>query len=477
MVNKLLAIDYSLYKNIVGLNNNEPFLGCNSTKRRLIIDDIFNLEILSDMLKNIKKRVSINKVEQALKLNDFTSFSRQLTDNLQFENDINEKIINFNSEKEKELTILNESLKKSKEKISENTKILEKEKQEYTTLSIDNQLEDKLKILKEKNKNSINEKAEIMAKAKLLNQQKNNLSNNSICPFCGTNLKSSEQIQNHILEIKKELSISKDKYAKITKIYNDTLKEIENIENTLNKKTSLLQEIKNQESINKIQITNINTILTNIKNTQNRQLDFDLNKIKNKIEELEKSKKIAEKEYNDLTVKVTEDTTLIKILNDDGIKSYFLQSILPILNNRINIYLNKFNFKFNITFDGELEPTISNGRDLADYFQFSGGEMKRIDVSILLSFIDMAKMISNWSCNVLFLDEIFDNGIDDLGLDTIITSLKEVILNNENDDISINLITHKKLNENIKWDHQYLISKLVFSKIEEKEKNEDMSIS
>lgn len=469
VINKLIGIDYVLYKNIVGLNNNEPFLSCNTAKRRIIIDNIFDLEILSNMLKNIKKRLSINKVEQNLKLNDLTSFSRQLADNIQFQNDINLKILNFNTEKEKNLKKLNESLKSYTKEVNDTTKKINNLQNNYNQLQIDINIENTLNELKEQKQLLISKKAEIMAKAKLMNKQKNDLCNNTICPFCGTNLKSSEHIQTHINQIKTELIESKKQFSIIDSEYIDICKKIDNIESTLNQKEKILQEIKNQENINKIQISNVNTILDNIKNTENRQLDFDIDKIKIKIDELEKNKNNVEKEYNTITENVSNDNTLVKILSDDGIKSYFLQTILPILNNRINIYLKKFNFEFSINFNSELEPTISNNRNLADYSQFSGGEKKRIDVSILLSFIDIAKSISNWSCNVLFLDEIFDNGIDDDGLDTIIQSLKDVIINNENNDkdISINLISHKKLNENMIWDHKYFISKLIFSKIEE----------
>ncbi len=467
IIDKLISVDYALYKNIVGLNvsYNKPFLECSMLDKRNIIDNIFNIEVISKMLKNVKKRLSLNKIEQNLKLNDFNSFECQLESSNQFKNEINEKILNFEKEKEKEIKNLNISLNESKNKIDKlNLEILALEKENHE-LNISETINNKIEELKNNAKKYLDEKNELIAEAKLLNKQKVELEITPICPFCGTNLNSATHVQNHIKELKIKLINSKSLYEITSKKYNEISKELNELEVLNIKRINLLNGIKNKKEFKLIYESTLQNILKNIETVKNRVLDFDLIKIENDLLLLENNKINAKIEYDKITKDVINDTLLSKILNDSGIKSYFLTNMLPVLNSRINFYLSKFKFNFNITLNGELEPKIFNSRDTADYAQFSGGERKRIDISILLSFIDISKMISNWSCNVLFLDEIFDTGMDEDGLDIIINSLKETLL--KNNDISINMITHKKINENVIWDYKYHIKKQIFSKIEE----------
>lgn len=469
IIDNLISINYPLYKNIVGLNTsyNKPFIECSAQEKRVIIDNIFDLEIISEMLKNIKKRLSLNKIEQNLKLNDMNSHERQINSSLNFQKEISEKSKNFEFEKEKELKNLEIQLQTDSTKIENIALELDNLTKLYSFLDKEKDIEIKINSLKEKNNILLDEKNSFTAEAKIINKQKEDLENNSICPFCGTDIKSSKQIQEHIKEINEKLINLKKEFDIIKNNYLETSNQLNNLEEIINKKNNLLKEIENKKEFKNIYLSNKENTLKSIDIVKKRVLNFDLDKIKNDLEILKSNYLLAKSEYDKITKEVIKDSILVNILNDSGIKSFFLTNMLPVLNNKINLYLAKFKFKFNIELNGELEEKIFNSKYVASYKQFSGGECKRIDVSILLSFIDMAKNLSNWSCNVLFLDEIFDNGIDEEGLGEIINSLKSMILETEN--VSINMITHKKISEdkNILWDHKYNVKKQIFSKIEE----------
>ena len=74
------------------------------------------------------------------------------------------------------------------------------------------------------------------------------------------------------------------------------------------------------------------------------------------------------------------------------------------------------------------------------YYSYSEGEKKRIDMSILLSFISMTKAISNWNCNLLLIDELLDGAIDETGLDKLVTSLKNMTYES---NLCIYIISHR----------------------------------
>jgi DNA repair exonuclease SbcCD ATPase subunit len=131
------------------------------------------------------------------------------------------------------------------------------------------------------------------------------------------------------------------------------------------------------------------------------------------------------------------------ILSDDGIKSHFLNKLLPILNDKINYYLDKFEMSVIFSFDNLLNESIRpiGSREDVSYMSCSEGEKKRIDISILLSFIDIIKSISTWDCNLLFIDELFDSAVDGDNLGLILNSLKEHTLQNKK--LCVYLISHR----------------------------------
>ena len=100
------------------------------------------------------------------------------------------------------------------------------------------------------------------------------------------------------------------------------------------------------------------------------------------------------------------------------------------------------------------------------YEQFSNGERQRLDMSILLSFFDISKNISNWSCSVLFLDEVLDSGVDQSGLANFLSVLNNIVNEENSSDIGIYLISHKLQETNINFDSIVEVTKKqLFSEI------------
>jgi ABC-type Na+ transport system ATPase subunit NatA len=156
------------------------------------------------------------------------------------------------------------------------------------------------------------------------------------------------------------------------------------------------------------------------------------------------------------------------MLDDNGIKSYFFKRLIPILNKKINEYLELFELPVKISFNEFMEEKISMqlSSDLdISYMSFSEGEKKRIDIAILLSFIETTKILSNWNCNVIMFDEVLDNATDSEGLDKLLSSIKD--LTTRDSKLCSYIISHRDADSDL-YDRKVTIKKVAgFSKLQE----------
>jgi len=288
-------------------------------------------------------------------------------------------------------------------------------------------------------------------------------------------------------ETKKKNDI--EKYDKLIKEYSDKIlflnqsleNKIQNIKLSSKVKDygheidKLKQNVKKKEVDSQIQLEekNIENNLLNIESLKVKKVNEEKREFDVNIVEIEKEFEIKCDEYKNLYTKYKSNSDHLdncniakELLSEKGIKAYFFKKLIPILNHKVNGYLGKFDLPVCIVFSEEMEEKIStlDGRESSiNYFSFSAGERKRIDLSILFSFIDTMKLISNWQCNIYFLDEVLDSGIDSDGLESLINNLKEMSVNSK--DIAIYLISHKLQDDSI-FDNVIKVEKeLGFSKI------------
>ena len=139
---------------------------------------------------------------------------------------------------------------------------------------------------------------------------------------------------------------------------------------------------------------------------------------------------------------MTYSDTIKNILSDDGVKSAVIKRDLPFLNTKVNEYLRILGFNINIEFNETFDLIVTNVRKAGYQYQsFSNGQKKRIDLAILLSFMDLAKRKSSFSTNLLILDEILDTSIDSEGIDNFFQILYNRI---KSDNLNVFIISHKK---------------------------------
>ena len=127
------------------------------------------------------------------------------------------------------------------------------------------------------------------------------------------------------------------------------------------------------------------------------------------------------------------------LLRDSGIKSKIIGKFVPIINKSINKYLQRMDTFFNFTLDDEFNEVIkSRYRDDFSYASFSEGEKQKIDLALLFTWRDIAKLKNSASTNLLILDEVFDSSLDDQATDELLKILRGL-----GDNVNLFVISHK----------------------------------
>lgn len=469
-IDKLLGINYILFKNIVAVAStyNKPFLMLAAGERRTLVETIFNIYVLALMLKEVKSRTTINKTQQKLNVSNLTGLNEQKTSAEKFANDTAKILQQFEINKQNTLNKISSYISTAQSTIEHCNKNISIADKKFV------ELQNKIDSTE-----AVNELAEINAKknfaAGRIAELDDNIAAmqvNTKCQICNSDL-TGEHAAAHIKEMQEELyeqnAIFLDNSRKI---------ELEKLIADIKKNKSLYDTLILKKAE---QVSLLNTSKIDLKNYENEKVkteasvcDIDVQQYKAQLDSINARITNLSTEIDNLDKKMKMDSVLSDILSDDGIKTYFFEQLLPQLNCQVNKYINAFGLQVTLEFDTSLEAKIQQGKYECEYMGFSNGERARIDMAILLSFFDISRNISNWSCNVLFIDEVMDNGVDSDGIESFISTLYNVVTGNLNKhDIGIYLISHKLTNSDVAWDSVVDIVKTNrFSELKVKNNNE-----
>jgi len=196
-----------------------------------------------------------------------------------------------------------------------------------------------------------------------------------------------------------------------------------------------------------VEVAKINTSLDGLKNysdqiheelRQSSNRSVDIESIKKSLEDMSAELGLAENHLTDVQEEKSYVDVLREILNDKGAKAQIIRKYVPIMNTLINKYLQQMDFFVSFHLDEEFNETVkSRFRDTFNYNNFSEGEKMRIDLALLFTWRDIARMKNSTNTNLLILDEIFDSSLDGQGTDDFFKIIKA--LEKEN----IFIISHK----------------------------------
>jgi len=464
-IDKLLGINERLFKNIVGIavTNNKPFLSMSIGDKRALIESIFNIDVLSEMGKEVKKRMTVEKTDQRLKLAEETSYQERIDDNKATVENIRNHIEKFEENRKAQIDKLETDINKFDLKIKKNIKNIKIGKDKIAEIEGNTECPSDEEFAKLSSNIGVaeHEKANILKTLKMIGD-------NSSCPICGSELDKGHA-KKHITKLKHDLKILEEEtiphLRELEAQYNAQKEKVNNNKQLI---TQISDKVKEELFAKTNYEKTIQQLKDQIVEVKNQVCELSVDSYNEKITQLEEELVEVKNTLDELNHKIEIDTQMIDILGDDGLRAFFFLKLLPILNNKINYYLKKFELPLSFEFNQYMEETIKTGKFEQDYNQFSGGERCRIDMAILLSFFDISKIISNWSCSILMIDEVLDAGVDQSGIEQFLSTLYNIV-SEENKDLGIYLISHKlsdaqvNFNEIIQIEKKSLFSEMKVS--------------
>ena len=443
-ISQLIQCTPEVFQNcvIMTVNNTTPFMAKKKTEKRKFIEGIFNLEIFSKMLNQLRE-------EQAVVKKDFDTEAAR-------EDEVVTSIKALEQQKEK----LHQEYEARKAKLlgrlKDNTKeleILEKKVIDFKPINVD-EVEKNLKLLNEKLVDcdaKIQEVGKLVATLETKNEYVFTTmskigTDKDVCPTCLRPV--AEHDKQHIVKAKADYKKEvKDRETEI-KQYEAKILEV----NTL--KTKIMDAIKkgqsniNQHTLQSQQLDHDKKRVEQLHN-YNKQVNDDLQHLTDTstssndlIEEARKKLAAIQEKINGLKRVINLLDTVKFVVSEEGVKSFIVKRILALFNSKLSYYLKKLNSNAIISFNEYFEEQIINDKGKqTTYFNFSGAERKVIDLAIMFSFIDMLSLQGNIFYNVQFYDELLDTSLDETGVELVLNLLNEFVSKN---GFGIYVISHRK---------------------------------
>ena len=425
----ILKLNHKSFHQIVVLGSSSfiPFMQLPAWSRRDVIEDLLDINVFSKMNQLLKER-------NATIRNNLIDIDHNL-DLVKTKMTSQEKYI-------KDLSAINkdqmDQKKESIEEHSSNIKGIFKESKE-----LGNNLAASLKSEQtnyekqvEQISNYKSHDQQLNNKVKSLVQEAKFYEENDECPTCDQPIEESKKttkiaaikrdaagIQQEKEDLDRKLSI----LSTTTKSINQSIEKLRQRQNKINSNNDQITLL--QKEIDKIQ-KEINSLVGqtgDIKLAKKELVSLRSTKdseIERKLEHVE------ERTYNEV---------IGEMLKDTGIKTKVVKQYLPVMNRLINQYLQILDFFVAFHLDENFNETIrSRHRDTFNYASFSEGEKQRIDLSLLFTWRQIAKMKNSAATNLLILDETFDSSLDIDGVENLTKILSTLA-----DDSNVFIISHK----------------------------------
>jgi len=425
----ILKLNHKSFHQVVVLGSSSfiPFMQLPIWSRRGVIEDLLDINIFSKMNTLLKER-NANIRDELTDINhQIELFKTKIDSQGKYIKDL--QSINKDLVETKKETIKDHE-KDIKELIKESTELNDNLQ---SHIDIETKRSDELKTTTTQLKSY---DLQFTAKIKDLVQQGKFFEENDQCPTCDQEI--NENIKEEkITAIKKAAAEVQQGMEKLKEEVNQNYADVEA---SRSKMTHLLERqrkiISNSDKVSLIQ-KDIDSIQKEISGLL--QSSGDIKTAKKEMESLRKSKETITEKKLEYVEERTYNEVIGEMLKDTGIKTKVIKQYLPVMNRLINQYLQVLDFFVAFHLDENFNETIrSRHRDSFNYASFSEGEKQRIDLSLLFTWRQIAKMKNSAATNLLVLDETFDSSLDHDGIDNLTK-----ILNTLEDGTNVFIISHK----------------------------------
>lgn len=408
---EVLGFNISSFRQVVSISGGSytPFLLLSAGNRRKIVEELLNLTIFSKMHQIHLGDVSNNREMIGQTESEIAKLESSLAS-------LKKGLANLNAQEETYRKSIEDQIRTTEERIAAIQSDIEAATHQQEALGPE--IERHKKAISKRSK-MMDYRKDINKKIKKLEEVITFFTDHDHCPTCNQTI--DQAFKDESIKPRKdktnELQRSLEELdATMAKVEED----IQSLEGVLDQiKDIQLKILSDSKRITDLQkFVKDQTKLLTKRSANGDELHEDIKKTTEDIT-LNKERRLAlleEKQYNDL---------IAAIIKDNGIKSKIISQYIPHLNKEINRYLQIMNLNLTFTIDETFnERILSRFKDELSYSSFSAGERARIDIAILFTWRELAKMKNSLSCNLLFLDEIFDAVLDDEGLEAFVNLLR-----------------------------------------------------
>jgi DNA repair exonuclease SbcCD ATPase subunit len=425
---RTIGITHDMFKHILALNTYiEPFLALRTNDQRVLIEQLLGITKLSEKAEKLKEEARITKDEikaEEFRIAAVAAANKRIETNI---SGLETKSLTWNSEKTKKINELQTSILEFMAVDIDKEIELHKSKKEVEDLTAEYRaLSRELTALE---KDVVESTKAVARLDKILST-----SVEKICPTCSQEMDKDthEQVHNEYVTRQKDekdkLVTKKLKKEEVSTLATSVKAIIPILPDTFYDTIDEAYEHK--------------TTLSNLGNS----LESELATANPYVEQIESLRKDGIQEIkfdvmNELVKLKDHQDFLLKLLTnkDSFIRKKIIDQNLTYLNHRLAQYLIDIGLPHTVKFKSDLEVEITMYGKEFDFDNLSRGERTRLILSLSWSFRDVFESMND-KINLLFVDELLDNGLDTSGVESSLVILKKMARDHKR---NVFLISHR----------------------------------
>jgi len=420
-----------------------------TANRREVIEDLLDIRIFSAMNNLIKEKIRVMRDQsKSLDLKK-ENIKDKIVMQESFINELEERgNVNINANKEKIISLDAEIVSYMEENSSLEKSILGYSEDQKSVTGAG----DKLVKLN-------NLRGKISQKVGTITKEHKFFTENTVCPTCQQDIEEEFRVN--------RISDAQNKAKELKKGYEDleeTIKLEQERERQFNLLSKEITKLNNGISQNNTRISGCNRQIRDLESEVQRLTEqvANRNTEHEKLAEFKVTLQDTIENLSDKRMEMSNYDFAYSLLKDDGVKTKIIKKYLPFINQQVNRYLQMMDFYINFNLDGEFSETIKSPiHEDFSYASFSEGEKMRIDLALLFTWREVARVKNSVNTNLLIMDEVFDSSLDGFGTEEFLKIIRYVIKGANIFVISHKSDLHDKFDNVIKFDKVKGFSRMV----------------
>jgi DNA repair exonuclease SbcCD ATPase subunit len=447
----ILKVNYKSFTQIVVLGSSTfvPFMQLTTANRREVIEDLLDIRIFSAMNNLVKDKIRQEK--EQIKSLDLKKES--LKDKVLMQRNFIEQLEsrgkdNINSNKKKIINLIGEVDAYMLQNATTEESIFGYTKEQEEVIGAT----DKLRKLG-------NLKGKISQKVSTITKEHKFFTENVVCPTCTQTIEeefrlnritsaqnSAKELQQGYKDLEETIQYEEERERQFIALS----KEITKLNNDISQNNTRISSNQRQVGDLESEIQTLTEQLEN-KNTEHEKLEEFGESLAKIYDEISKKKEVS-----------VHYDFVYSLLKDGGVKTKIIKKYLPFINQQVNRYLQLMDFYINFHLDEEFNETVKSPiHEDFSYASFSEGEKMRIDLALLFTWREVARVKNSVNTNLLIMDEVFDSSLDGFGTEEFLKIIRYVIKNANIFVISHKSELHDKFENVIKFDKVKGFSRIV----------------